>query len=126
LRKEEQEFDLESLEKIIQEKKPKGFYLSASHNNPTGYNLSIKQRNALWNLALKYQFYLIVDDVYDLMYYGDAKRIPPTFYCSNEVTESYLKGGVNFVNYDHNQNPYVVSLNSFSKIIFPGWRCVSI
>ena len=123
LRREQGEFDLDNLEKIIIEKKPKAFYLTATNHNPSNENLSMKQRNAIYNLSMKYKFYLICDDVYDSAYLNEDARLPPLFYCNDENTKKFNEGA-KFINHDLNFNPYVISLNSFSKIWVPGWRVV--
>ncbi len=125
LRREQDEFDLIELENLIIEKKPKAFYLVATNHNPTCENLSLKQRNALYNLALKYKFYIIVDDVYESLYFEEEKRLPPLFYCSDETLNNYSNNKLNdLLKHDNNSNPYIISLHSFNKIWVPGWRLV--
>ena len=97
----------------------------ATNHNPTCENLSMEQRNAIYNLSLKYQFYVIVDDVYESLYFDEEKRLPPLFYCADETLKNYSaenKGA--FLKHDNNTNPYVISLHSFAKIWVPGWRLV--
>ena len=52
-------------------------YLVTSFHNPSSENLSLIQRNQLYNLAVKYQLYIISDDVYELLYFDESQRLPP-------------------------------------------------
>ena len=115
---------MEEFEKLVIEKKPKAFYLCATNHNPSEINLSMKQRNALYNLSMKHKFYLIADDVYESMYFNEEARLPPLFYCNDENTKKFNEGA-KFINHDLDSNPYVISLNSYSKIWIPGWRVVN-
>lgn len=115
---------MEEFERLVIEKKPRVFYLCATNHNPTEVNLSMEQRNALYNLSMKHQFYLIADDVYESLYFNEDKRVPPLFYCNDENIKKF-KEGAKFINHDMNYNPYAISLNSYSKIWIPGWRVVS-
>ena len=121
-RDEETEFDLQELEKLIIEKKPKMFYLVTTHHNPTGANLSLKQRNSLYNLALKYKFYIVTDDVYELLYDTVERQFPPLSFCSDDIINNYNPNVR--LDFDIDNNPYIISMNSFSKILFPGYRAV--
>lgn len=117
---------MEELESLIQEKKPKGFYLVATNHNPTSENLNLKQRNAIYNLALKYKFYVITDDIYETLYYDQRERLPPLFFCSDETLKACSQDSKykSILKHDNNLNPYVISLHSFGKIWVPGWRIV--
>jgi len=72
---------------------------------------------------MKHKFYLVSDDVYESMYFNEDARLPPLYYCNDENTKKF-KEGAKFLNHDMDYNPYVISLNSFSKIWIPGWRVV--
>lgn len=115
--------DLENIEKIIKEKDIKAFYLIATCHNPTNLNLPLEQRNAIYNLALKYKCYIIVDDVYEKFFYnGEKNRLPPVFYCSDDILSKKDKYRKEILDFDPNSNPYVISMNSFNKLINPGFR----
>jgi DNA-binding transcriptional MocR family regulator len=85
----------------------------------------MKQRNVIYNLSMKYKFYLISDDIYESMYFNEDARLPPLYYCNDENTKKFNEGE-KFLKHDLDFNPYIISLNSFSKIWVPGWRVVRI
>jgi DNA-binding transcriptional MocR family regulator len=115
---------MNELEYEIKLKRPKGFYIVTTIHNPSGHNLSIQQRNKLYNLSKKYRFYIITDDVYDLLYFNPSQRFPSLFYCSDvNIRRYYFNQGKSF-EYDNNSNEFIISLFSFSKIVNPGWRMV--
>jgi DNA-binding transcriptional MocR family regulator len=116
---------MDDLEKMIIEKKPKGFYLVTTFHNPSSQNLNILQRNQLYKLAIKYRFYIISDDVYETLYFNSSERIPPLFFCSDSGLQHYLQRDQSIIDYDNNSSEFIVSLFSFSKIISPGWRMVT-
>lgn len=95
-----------------------------THHNPTGSNLSLKQRNALYNLSLKYKFYIATDDVYELLYDTTERTFPPLSFCSDKIVANYNANSK--YDFDINENPYILSMNSFSKILFPGYRAVKL
>lgn len=115
--------DLELIEKIVVEKNIKAFYIIPTYHNPTGFNLPLNQRNALYNLALKYKFYLFVDDIYEKLYFDyGATRVAPIFYCSDEIIAHKEKHYKELIKDDNNSNEYVISINSFNKLLTPGIR----
>lgn len=117
------ELDLEKVEQIIKEKNIKAFYVIATVHNPTSLNLPLHQRNALYNLGKKYQCYMLVDDVYEKFIYDQSiPRLAPLFYCSDEVVSQKEKHGKEIIEYDNNANHWIISLNSFNKLINPGFR----
>ena len=71
----------------------------------------MKQRNALYNLSMKYKFYLIVDDIYESMYFNEDARLPPLYYCNDENTKKFNEGA-KFINHDLNYNPYTPETNN--------------
>ena len=95
-----------------------------SFHNPSSETLSLNQRNKLYNLAVKYKFFIISDDVYELLYYNPSQRLPPLFYCSDSCIAEYLKKDNETIYYDNDSTEYIISLFSFSKIVSPGWRMV--
>ncbi|WP_261664789.1 PLP-dependent aminotransferase family protein [Deinococcus sp. Marseille-Q6407] len=90
-----------ALEALVQQHRPRLVYTIPSHHNPTGLTQSRERREALVALAERYDFYLVADEVYQLLSYGVT---PPPPY------SAYVGGG------------RVVSLGTFSKILAPGLR----
>jgi 2-aminoadipate transaminase len=81
---------------------PKFVYVVPDFQNPAGVTLSFARRKELIELAHEYQFLIVEDCPYRaLRYVGESI---PSFYA--------LDGG----------EGYVVSLHTFSKILFPGLR----
>ena len=125
-RDEKKEFNLTDLESFIIKHKPKVFYTVSSYHNPTSSNMSLNQRNALYNLAMKYKFYIICDEAYQLLYFDNSENYPPMFYMNDENYSSFSPGSKKNAKYDNNCNPYVISMCTFSKYIFPGLRIVNL
>lgn len=81
---------------------PKFIYLVPDFQNPSGITMPLERRKAILNLAREYHILIIEDTPYrSLRYTGDPV---PTFY--------ELDAG----------EGYVISLHTFSKILFPGLR----
>jgi DNA-binding transcriptional MocR family regulator len=95
--------DLEALEQaLINDKSttPKFLYTIPTYHNPTSYTLPHEKREALAKLAEKYDFNIVADEVYQMLYFGDNKPPLPLCYYSNRA----------------------VSIGSFSKILAPAFR----
>ncbi len=93
--------NLESLERLMRELKPKLFYCISTFQNPSGGTLPLEKRKKVAELAEKYDVIVIEDDPYcDLRYTGE---VLPTI-------KQFDKSG------------HVIMLNSFSKILSPGIR----
>ncbi len=93
---------IDVLDELLQKYSPKFLYTIPTFQNPSGRTLSLERREKLIELAQKYNFLIIADEVYHLLTYAQAPARPfATF-----VEES----------------PYVISLNSFSKTLAPGLR----
>lgn len=92
-------YDLEQVENIMQQYKPRLFYLNPTFHNPTGYVVPAEQRKRLVELAEKYHCLLIEDDPGRDIYFEEEP--PPPFF-------SYDTAG------------YVIYIRSFSKYVAPG------
>ncbi len=115
--------NMEEVEAMIKEHNIKIFYVIATVHNPTSWNLPLDQRNALYNLAIKYKCYMLIDDVYEKFIYDpNIPRLAPTFYCSDSVVALADKHRKEIIEYDNNSNHYMISMNSFNKLINPGFR----
>ncbi|MFO7889225.1 MAG: PLP-dependent aminotransferase family protein [bacterium] len=93
----------EKLEEMRQKAEPPKFiYIIPDFQNPAGVTLSIERRKELLKIAQEYQVLVIEDTPYrQLRYVGD--HLPSLYELDNG------KG-------------YVISLHTFSKILFPGLR----
>ena len=118
-REEDGQFDFEKLEKIVIEKNIKLMNLVTTFSNPLGLNLNYESRKKLYQLSLKHKFYIISDDIYEFLYLDELAREIPLIFCDgvNEIKNrpnfEYLKS------YKNEYNPYIISLNSFNKLVGP-------
>ncbi len=94
-------YDLEYVERMMKQHKPRLFYLNPTFHNPTGYTLPVEQRKHLVELAETYQCLIVEDDSFYDMYF-DQEPPAPIFH--------YDTGG------------YVLYIRSYSKYIAPGLR----
>ena len=92
---------LDLLERAVVQHRPRFFYTAPSFQNPTGLCTSIERRHKLIELAEKYGFILVEDDIYGRLAY-DAP--PPTPMKALDCSGS------------------VVYLSSESKVLMPGIR----
>ena len=92
---------IEALEAAVKKHRPKAIYLIPTFQNPSGRTSSLARRQAIAELAGRYDVMVIEDDPYcELRYSGQA--LPPV------------------KSFDRTGN--VVYVNSFSKIFSPGCR----
>ena len=76
-----------------------------SPNNPTGWTMSTEARNAVLAHCRRHGVWLIADDVYERLYYGNESGLSPSFLDVAEPEER------------------VIVANSFSKAwLMTGWR----
>ena len=80
---------------------PAFLYTIPSFHNPGGQSTTAERRERIVELALEHDFYIVADEVYQLLYYYDE---PPAAY--GTMTSSGK----------------VISLGSFSKILAPAMR----
>ena len=93
--------NLEALEQVFRDQKPKFFYCIPNFQNPTGYTTSLEKRKAICELAVRYGVPVLEDDPYGaLRISGEA--IPP-------IKHFDTTGAV-------------VYAGSFSKVLCPGMR----
>jgi 2-aminoadipate transaminase len=93
--------DLDMLEDVLRQRRPKLIYLVPSFHNPTGITMDLTARRRLIELAAFYRVPIIEDDIYGELRY-DGIALPPL--------KSLDEYGL------------VIYINSFSKIGFPGLR----
>jgi DNA-binding transcriptional MocR family regulator len=92
---------LDVLERLVIQQRPRFFYTIPSFQNPTGVNMSLARRQALLALAERHGLLLVEDDIYARLSYEE----PPL---------TSLKA--------LDQAGLVVYVNSFSKTLMPGLR----
>jgi len=92
---------IEALEENLANHKPVFIYTIPTFHNPTGVTLSASRREKLISLSEKYNFFIIADEVYQLLAYTSTPPQPMTYYDTPNR---------------------VLSLGSFSKILAPGLR----
>ena len=121
-------------------------YIIPSHGNPTATVLPIDRRRALLDLAERWKFVVLADDVYHLLDWGDRPVLPrllqldPAYASrvgahgadrpdeSNEedddpVYHAVASTGGHADNGRWQGEGRVVSIGSFTKILAPGLRC---
>jgi len=62
--------DVDRLEQLIAEHRPKLVYLIPTFGNPSGAMLSLERRRRVLELAVKYQTVVVEDDPYGDLYFG--------------------------------------------------------
>ncbi len=92
---------IESLQQNLRGESPAFRYTIPSFHNPTGQSTSTARRRQVLELAEKFNFLIVADEVYQLLYYDQP---PPAAYGT-------------MIHSDR-----VVSLGSFSKILAPAMR----
>ncbi len=96
--------DVDALElMLVDGHRPRLLYVIPAYQNPTGATLSPGRRHRLIQLAQRYGFTILADEVYQLLHYGPPPPPP-------------------LATMDDTSNGCVVSLGSFSKILAPGLR----
>lgn len=97
---------VDKLEALIAQHKPKFVYLIPTFGNPSGALLSLERRKRVLELAVKYQTLIVEDDPYGDLYFG-AKPPPSILALSKEVPGS---------------REWVAHCGSMSKVLSPGLR----
>ncbi len=92
---------VERLAEVLHTVRPAFVYTIPVFQNPTGRTLSPARREALLALSREYGFFLVADEVYQLLHYHER---PPAPFAA------------------HVDETTVISLGSFSKICGPGLR----
>ena len=62
---------VDKLEQMIVQHKPKFVYLIPTFGNPSGALLSLERRRKILELAVKYQVLIVEDDPYGDLYFGE-------------------------------------------------------
>ena len=98
--------DVDKLEVLIDEHKPKLVYLIPTFSNPSGATLSLARRKRILDMAVRTQTLVVEDDPYGELYF-DAPPPPSLLALSNDVPGS---------------RNWLAHCGSFSKILSPGLR----
>jgi DNA-binding transcriptional MocR family regulator len=98
--------DVDRLEQLIAEHKPRFVYLSPTFGNPSGALLSLERRKRVLELAVRTQTLIVEDDPYGDLYF-DAPPPPSLLALSHEVPGS---------------RDWLVHCGSLSKVLSPGLR----
>ncbi len=97
---------VDRLEQLIVQHRPKLVYLIPTFGNPSGATLSLERRRRILELAVKYQTVVVEDDPYGDLYFGAAP--PPSLLAlSPEVPGS---------------RDWLVHCGSLSQVLAPGLR----
>ena len=99
--------DLDALEHVVAELNGgcKLVYTIPIHHNPTGVSMSQVKRERLTALARQYDFVVVADEAYQLVNFDESKPgLSPMFY------------------EDDPDDPHIVSVGTFSKLIGPGMK----
>jgi len=98
--------DVDRLEQLIAEHRPKLVYLIPTFGNPSGAMLSLERRRRVLELAVKCQTVVVEDDPYGDLYFGDAP--PPSLLALSEQVPG--------------SRELLVHCGSLSKVLSPGLR----
>jgi len=97
---------VDRLEQLIVEHKPRMIYLIPTFGNPSGAMLSLERRRRVLELAAKHQVLVVEDDPYGDLYFGEPP--PPSLLALSEQ----VPGSRDFLAY----------CGSLSKVLSPGLR----
>ena len=97
---------VDKLEQLIAEHKPRFVYLIPTFGNPSGATLSLERRKRILELAVKTKTVVIEDDPYGDLYFGEA---PPA---SLMALTAQVPGS----------RDWLVHCGSLSKVLSPGLR----
>ena len=98
--------DVDQLEKLIEEHKPKLVYLIPTFGNPSGATLSLARRKRILEIAARTQTLVVEDDPYGELYF-DQPPPPSMLALSGDIPGS---------------RDWLAHCGSFSKILSPGLR----
>ena len=98
--------DVDKLEQLIEQHKPKLVYLIPTFGNPSGATLSLARRKRILEIAARTQTVVVEDDPYGELYFDQPP--PPSMLA--------LSDGV------PGSRDWLVHCGSFSKILSPGLR----
>lgn len=97
---------VDALEQLIVQHRPKMIYTIPTFGNPSGATLSLERRKRLLELAVRYQVLVVEDDPYGDLYF-DAPPPPSLLALSDQVPGS---------------RDFLAHCGSLSKVLAPGLR----
>jgi len=97
---------VDKLEALIAEHKPKLVYLIPTFGNPSGAMLSLERRKQVLELAVRYQTLVVEDDPYGDLYFQDAP--PPSLLALSHTVPG--------------SRDWLAHCGSLSKVLSPGLR----
>jgi DNA-binding transcriptional MocR family regulator len=103
---DEEGVDVDRLEQLIVEHRPKFVYLIPTFGNPSGRMLGLARRQRLLEIAVRHNTILVEDDPYGDLYFGDAP--PPSLLALSPS----VPGSADLL----------VHCGSLSKVLSPGLR----
>ena len=97
--------DVDALEDMLENRglRPRFIYTIPSYHNPTGAVLPADRRKRLVELAHRFHFLILADEVYQMIYFS---KVPPP----------------PIISFDDGSDGRTISYGSFSKILSPGLR----
>lgn len=98
--------DVDRLEQLVVEHRPKLIYLIPTFGNPSGATLSLARRKRILELAVRTQTVVVEDDPYGELYFGNPP--PPSLLALSGQVEG--------------SRAWLAHCGSFSKILSPGLR----
>ena len=98
--------DVDKLEQLVAEHRPKLIYLIPTFGNPSGATLSLERRKRILELAVRTQTLVVEDDPYGELYFDQAP--PPSLLALSGQVEG--------------SRDYLAYCGSLSKILSPGLR----
>jgi DNA-binding transcriptional MocR family regulator len=98
--------DVDQLEALIEQHKPKLVYLIPTFGNPSGATLSLARRQRILEIASRTQTLVVEDDPYGELYFGAPP--PPSLLALSETVPG--------------SRQWLAHCGSFSKILSPGLR----
>jgi len=97
---------VDALEAMIAQHRPKLVYLIPTFGNPSGATLSLERRRRVLELAVQYQTVVVEDDPYGDLYFGEAP--PPSLLALSDSVPG--------------SRDWLVHCGSLSKVLSPGLR----
>ncbi len=98
--------DVDALEALVVQHKPKLIYLVPTFGNPSGAMLSLERRLRILELAVRHQVLVVEDDPYGDLYFGDPP--PPSLLALTERVPG--------------SREWLAHCGSLSKVLSPGLR----
>jgi DNA-binding transcriptional MocR family regulator len=133
-------FDVDALARQLRAGlRPRLVYLIPTHSNPRGGILPVEARRRLVLLAHKYDFFIVADDVYHLLHWGQGPPPPRFIQVEHELINPHFEDNAGSVGHPegadatkinsagicdvtHSCGSRIISVSSFTKILAPGLR----